>query len=201
MGNTVEKIYLHWSGTSYNWNEKGHYHTVITGDGVAHHLTPYHTSLSQHTYERNHNSIAIALACMGGDGWISFPPTKKQIEMMCAEVAAIIKQLKWPIEKIDIKHVLTHAEAAANRDYPIEIAKKVSEWSLPISLPQEREYRRIANSYGLPHENYGPLDWFDDWPTGFCERWDLWQLTPKDPGGKGGFILRDKIRWYFKNSK
>jgi hypothetical protein len=91
---------------------------------------------------------------------------------------------------------MTHAEAAANRDFPLEKAKLVSEWKWPSSTPQVEDYVRKARELGMPHENYGPFSWFDSWPGGFAERWDLWQLKPSDTEGKGGFILRDKIKKY-----
>jgi hypothetical protein len=32
------KIYLHWTATAYDWIRPGHYHSIITGDGLVHRL-------------------------------------------------------------------------------------------------------------------------------------------------------------------
>jgi hypothetical protein len=198
MAQTIRKIYLHWSATHYNWADSGHYHTVILGSGQVKRLTGYEQPLTKHTFARNANSIAICLACMGGRGWADYPPTPKQIESLCKEVALLAVRLGWKSDEITVKRVLTHAEAAANRDYPIDTARKVSGWSLPTSTPQGKIYSVKARSLGLPHENYGPAYWQDGWPGGFVERWDLWQLKASDAPGSGGGILRQKIREYLK---
>lgn len=179
------KIYLHWSATHYSWVKPGHYHTVILGDGTVKHLTGYDRPLAAHTYRRNKDSVAIAIACMGEGGWPDYPPTPIQIENLCKEVAQLAFQLGWKPEDISIYRVLTHAEAAANRDFPIEKARAAAGVG---------EAEAIA--LGLPHDNYGPSSWFDGWPGGTAERWDLWQLKPNDRPGEGGFILREKIKAY-----
>lgn len=198
MAQTIHKIYLHWSATHYNWATPGHYHTVILGSGQVKRLTGYEQPLSGHTFARNANSIAICLACMGGRGWADFPPTSKQIDSLCKEVALLAVRLGWKSDDITVKRVLTHAEAAANRDYSIAIARQVSGWSLPTSTPQGNAYSLKARRLGLPHENYGPAYWNDGWPGGFVERWDLWQLKASDAPGSGGGLLRLKIREYLK---
>jgi hypothetical protein len=196
MGQNIKKIYLHWTATDYYWAEPGHYHTVILGNGAVKHLTGYDQPLKEHTAGRNEESVSIAISCMGDSGWEDYPPTNIQIENMCKEAAQLAFKLGWKPEEITINRVMTHAEAAANRDFPLEKAQLVSEWKLPSSTPQADEYVRKARELGMPHENYGPFSWFDSWPGGFAERWDLWQLKPSDPEGKGGFILRDKIKKY-----
>ncbi|MEB3333293.1 MAG: N-acetylmuramoyl-L-alanine amidase [Synechococcaceae cyanobacterium] len=123
------KIYLHWSATPYGWVQPGHYHSIITGDGVLHRLHDYNIDLPAHTYRRNANSVGLACACMGGtDPW-STPPTQKQLQEMCAEVARLIRQWDWKESDISVVNIMTHAEAAANRDG----------W--------------------VAHENYGPQAW------------------------------------------
>lgn len=193
------KIYLHWSATPYDWKQPGHYHTIVTGDGTVHKLHSYDDNLSAHTYNRNYNSISLAIACMGGNNyWKEYPPTEKQIEALCREAALVAKKFRYTVEDITVKNIMTHAEAAANRDYPIEKAKLVSGWRLPASKTMEIEYLKKAESYGLPHENYGPSSWHDGWPGGFVDRWDLWQLKSTDKGGVGGFLLRKKIKQYME---
>jgi len=184
--NLVRKIYLHWSGTHPNWKEKGSYHVVVTGDGKVHKLHPYTTALRAHTFARNENAVAFSLACMGGKGWSEYPPTKVQIEAMCLEVARLVKSLGWPAEKIDSKRIMTHAEAAALRDYPLSVVKAVG------TSPAR------ALAAGLPHENYGLIGWFDGWPSGTAERVDLYKLKENQPNGVGGDLLRQKILSYYE---
>ncbi|MBD2041852.1 peptidoglycan recognition family protein [Microcoleus sp. FACHB-672] len=195
MAQIIKKIYLHWTATPYDWAQPGHYHTVILGNGTVKHLTGYDQALNYHTAGRNLESVALAVSCMGTAGWTS-PPTAIQIENMCKETAQLAFKLGWQPEDINIYRVMTHAEAAANRDCPIEKAKQVSGLRFPTSTPQAEEYMEKARQLGLPHENYGPSSWFDGWPGGFVERWDLWQLKPSDREGEGGLILRNKIKNY-----
>lgn len=123
------KIYLHWSATPYGWVQPGHYHSIITGDGVLHRMHDYNIDLPAHTYRRNTNSVGLACACMGGaDPW-STPPTQQQLQQMCAEVARLIRQWGWTESDISVANIMTHAEAAANKDG----------W--------------------VAHENYGPQAW------------------------------------------
>ena len=196
MAQNIKKIYLHWSATHYDWAEPGHYHTVVSGNGSVKRLTGYDQPLSAHTASRNQESVALCIACMGGRGWQDFPPTAVQIENLCKEVALLALKLGWKPDDITPYRVLTHAEAAANRDFPIEKVRQVSGWNPPTSTPQGNDYLAKARKLGLPHENYGPATWFDRWPGGFVERWDLWQLKPGDQEGEGGLIVRNKIKKY-----
>ena len=186
----IEKIYLHWSATPYSWAEPGHYHTVITGDGAVHHLTDYHQPLHAHTYARNHDSIGIAIACMGNGGFRDCPPKEIQLDALAKECAKVAKGLGWPADATKLKRlIMTHAECAANRDFPLEKA---------LELRANGNSEAYAHSIGLPHDNYGPSYWGDGWPGGPVERWDLWQLRPSDKGGAGGFEMRDRIAAWMK---
>ena len=71
--------------------------------------------LPAHTYGRNRNSVALSCACMGGvpDPWTQ-PPTESQLNSLCAEAAAVA--WGWGAEQITVERVMTHAEAASNRD-------------------------------------------------------------------------------------
>ena len=179
------KFYFHWTATPYNWRESGHYHTIVTGDGRVHHLHSHSEDLPAHTYNRNYNSIAYAIACMGGTNyWKEYPPTKIQIENMCKDAAESALKIGYKSEDVTIKNFMTHAEAAANRDFDKDIVKKYGNSA------------SAAKNAGLPHDNYGPMNWHDGWPGGTAERWDLWQLAPSDKGGIGGFLLRKKIKQY-----
>ena len=110
-------LYLHWTATGYNWIRPGHYHAIIGGDGRVHRLHAYSVDLSAHTYARNSNSVALACACMGGipDPWTQ-PPTPPQLQALCEEAAAIAGSWGWSAADITIRTVMTHAEAASNRD-------------------------------------------------------------------------------------
>jgi hypothetical protein len=54
---------------------------------------------------------------MGGrpDPW-SIPPTEAQLEAMCREAARVARSWGWSEADITIEQVMTHAEAASNRD-------------------------------------------------------------------------------------
>ncbi|MDW8200149.1 MAG: hypothetical protein RML75_02920, partial [Cyanobacteriota bacterium SKYGB_h_bin112] len=200
MAQPITKIYLHWSATDYNWASPGTYHTVVQGNGAVRRLAGYDQPLHGHTHGRNSHAVSLCLACMGGDGWSSYPPRREQIDSLCREVANLAYRLGWTPEHVSIQRILTQAEAAANRDFPLEAARQVSGWSKPTSTVQAEEYSRRARLLGLPHENFGPTAWFDDWPTGYQERWGLWQLSPSDRPGEGGFRLRDMIRQYLQQA-
>ncbi|QNG27742.1 N-acetylmuramoyl-L-alanine amidase [Synechococcus sp. HK01-R] len=123
-------IYLHWTATGYDWIRPGHYHVIIGGDGRVHRLHATSVDLPAHTWARNSNAVALSCACMGGqpDPW-TLPPTPSQLESLCAETAAIATSWGWSTEDITIQRVMTHAEAASNKDGR------------------------------LMHDNYGPVVW------------------------------------------
>lgn len=123
-------IYLHWAATSYSWVRSGIYHTIIGGDGRLHRLHAYSIDLPAHTWRRNSNAVALSCACMGGrpDPW-TLPPTEVQLEALCREAAQVARSWGWSPADIGIERVMTHAEAASNRD---------GQWM---------------------HENYGPVIW------------------------------------------
>ena len=123
-------IYLHWTATGYDWIRPGRYHSIIGGDGRVHRLHSYSVDLPAHTYGRNRSSIALSCACMGGipDPWTQ-PPTTAQLNSLCAETASIARDWGWREADITIQSVMTHAEAASNRD------------------------GRVM------HDNYGPMIW------------------------------------------
>jgi len=110
-------IYLHWAATPYTWVRSGLYHSIISGEGVVHRLHSYAADLPAHTWRRNANAVALSCACMGGqpDPW-TIPPTKPQLEALCQEAAAVARSWGWSAEQITIQRLMTHAEAAANRD-------------------------------------------------------------------------------------
>lgn len=123
-------IYLHWAATPYSWVRSGLYHSIISGDGRVQRLHSYTVDLPAHTWRRNSNAIALSCACMGGrpDPW-TIPPTPVQLEALCQEAARVARSWGWGAGDITIQRLMTHAEAAANRD--------------------GRQ----------PHDNYGPVIW------------------------------------------
>ena len=123
-------IYLHWAATPYTWVRSGLYHSIINGEGHVHRLHAYSVDLPAHTWRRNSNAVALSCACMGGrpDPWL-IPPTAAQLESLCQEAAAIARHWGWSAADITIQRLMTHAEAASNRD------------------------GRIL------HDNYGPVIW------------------------------------------
>jgi hypothetical protein len=86
--------------------------------------------LPAHTWRRNSNAVALCCACMGGrpDPW-TIPPTEAQLEALCGETARLARSWGWSAAEITIQRVMTHAEAASNRD---------GRWL---------------------HDNYGPVIW------------------------------------------
>lgn len=188
---SLDKIYLHWTATNYEWAEPGHYHIVINHEGEAKRLHSNNITLP-HTFARNKNAVGIAIACMGGKVWKDFPPTALQIEALCVVTARVAKSLGYAKEDVTIKNIMTHAEAAALRDFPAALAQKVSN-KRPMSSAQANEFDKEAVALGMPHCNYGPTVWFDGWPGGYAERWDLAQLKQSDKMGIGGFRLRQRI--------
>jgi hypothetical protein len=98
-------IYLHWAATPYTWLRSRVYHTIVSGSGTIHRLHSYSVDLPAHTWRRNSNAIAISCACMGG------------------------QPDPWSSAEITLPRLMTHAEAASNRDGR------------------------------NPHDNYGPVIW------------------------------------------
>ena len=112
------KIFLHWTGGGYNFKSKGSYHSIIQGDGSVYKAHPYdqRTGVS-HTYLRNSSGIGMSIAAMGGnpDYW-SVPVKDIQVEALAKEIANVAKAWGWSPDDINIKNVMTHAEAASGKD-------------------------------------------------------------------------------------
>ena len=126
-GNLNKQIYLHWTASGYSW-PRGPYHTTVQGDGSLVKNVPYdqHTA---HTYYRNTGNVGLAVAAMKNYDWNNYAPKPKQLESMMAEAANVAKTWGWKPGDINIKRVMTHAEAASNKDGR------------------------------TPHDNYGPTWW------------------------------------------
>ena len=126
-----KQIYLHWTAGSYSSIPRGSYHSIITGDGKVNNVIPY-AQKGEHTYGRNTSSVGLSVAAMAGASVSNFgssPVKPIQYQKMSEEVAKIAKAWGWSSSDINIKNVMTHAEAGSNKD-----GKKM-------------------------HDNYGPASW------------------------------------------
>lgn len=202
----IENIYLHWTATPYQWggfetNGDPAYHRIYDDKGASKTIQPFTKPLNAHTYGRNHNSIALSLCCMDPhNGEWSVPPTEAQLHYITKDCAIEALKLKWDAENLQFK-IMTHAEAAANRDFPINIVEKYSFEGVTRNggrFYPSSNWDRAARSDGLPHANYGPSKWPDKWPTGDCYRWDLAKLRESDKMGIGGHELRQRIAEWMK---
>jgi len=126
-GNLNKQIYLHWTAGSYN-HKAGPYHATVQGSGKIYRHLPY-TARTGHTYNRNSGNVGLSAATMGGRAWVDYPPKETQIDAMMLEAANIAKKWGWKPSDVNIKRVMTHAEAGSNKDG-----------------------RRM-------HDNYGPVAW------------------------------------------
>ncbi len=160
------KVYYHWSAGHYD-QFFSDYHLNIGKDGSVFASTNDFSAKKSHTYCRNNGAIAIAAGCAynakSANDLGPEPPTAMQIEAMAQITAVLSKALSIPI---DIKHFLTHAEAADNMD------------------GCDPGYE----DNGYPQGKYGPQN--------SVERWDLWVIKQGDTPGTGGDILRGKGVWY-----
>ena len=113
-GNLNKQIYLHWVASTHTWRQ-GPYHTTVQGDGSLYKNKPYdqHTN---HTYGRNTGNVGLSIAAMKEWNWERYGPTKPQLEALTAEAASIAKKWGWKPSDVTIKRVMTHAEAASNKD-------------------------------------------------------------------------------------
>ena len=112
------KIFLHWTGGGYNFKSKGSHHSIIQGDGSVYKAHPYdQRSGVAHTYLRNSSGIGMSIAAMGGnpDYW-SVPVKDVQVDALAKEIANVGKAWGWSPSDINIKNVMTHAEAASGKD-------------------------------------------------------------------------------------
>lgn len=118
------KLYCHWTGGHYGQHFDD-YHISIDADGSLYVSTDNMSELKAHTWHRNTGAIGIAMACaynsfLGSHADLGpEPPTAAQIESMAQVVCVLADALDLTI---DLQRVMTHAEAADNKDglYPHE---------------------------------------------------------------------------------
>ena len=164
------KIYLHWTAGHYH-QKFDDYHVNIDKDGRIFVSTDDLSEVLAHTWRRNSGSVGITLDCCAGatsDDLGSEPPTLKQIESM-AQCIQVVADALWLT--IDMKHVMTHGEAADNVDG--------------------------LNA----HEDYGPQSTVERWDLQFLGTDESQEYTTDyDDPSTGGNVLRGKALWY-KNQK
>jgi hypothetical protein len=111
------KIFLHWTAGGGNFKQSGKYHSIVQGDGSIYRAHPYdQRSGVAHTYLRNGEGIGMALAAMAGSAGNYVWPSGKQISAMSGEIADIAKKRGWKESDINVKNIMTHAEAASGKD-------------------------------------------------------------------------------------
>ena len=164
------KIYLHWTAGHYH-QKFDDYHVNIDQDGRIFVSTDDLSDVLAHTWRRNSGSVGITLDCCAGatsEDLGDEPPTAKQIEAM-AQCIQVVADALWLT--IDMKHVMTHGEAADNVDG--------------------------LNA----HEDYGPQSIVERWDLQFLgtDESPVYTADYDDPA-TGGNVLRGKALWY-KNQK
>ena len=164
------KIYLHWTAGHYH-QKFDDYHVNIDKDGRIFVSTNDLSDVLAHTWRRNSGSVGITLDCCAGatsEDLGDEPPTAKQIESM-AQCIQVVADALWLT--IDMKHVMTHGEAADNVDG--------------------------LNA----HEDYGPQSTVERWDLQFLgtDESPVYTADYDDPA-TGGNVLRGKALWY-KNQK
>jgi hypothetical protein len=163
----IDHIYLHWSAGHYNQSHTDKYHICIDKDGTMYTDVDLFTEHRDHTYMRNSRAIGITLnGCFDAinpSNMGTEPPTKQQIYALSWLVALLCVQIGIPL---DIQHVMTHAEAADNKD------------GMDLCYDDPTPY---------PNNTYGP--------DSTCERWDLWVLRENEQPWSGGDNIRGNARY------
>lgn len=163
----IDHIYLHWSAGHYNQSHTDKYHICIDKDGKMYTDVDLFTEHRDHTYMRNSRAIGITLnGCFDAinpSNMGTEPPTEQQIYALSWLVALLCVQIGIPL---DIQHVMTHAEAADNKD------------GMDLCYDDPTPY---------PNNTYGP--------DSTCERWDLWVLRENEQPWSGGDNIRGNARY------
>lgn len=165
----IDKVYCHWTGVGYGKVNFPSYHLVIDKNGELY-VPDYDLTIKRsHTWLRNSRAIGISLACCGNDSRDenylgAEPPTEAQLNMLAQCVAVACINIGIPL---DLQHVMTHAEAADNKD------------GADIYYP---DYT------GYPNNTHGP--------DSSVERWDLLVLRNGEERWSGGDQIRGNARFY-----
>lgn len=111
------KIFLHWTAGGGNFKQHGKYHSIVQGDGSIYRAHPYdQRSGVAHTYLRNGQGIGLSVAAMAGSAGNYQWPSGKQISSLSGEIADIAKKRGWSASDVNVKNIMTHAEAASGKD-------------------------------------------------------------------------------------
>lgn len=140
----LDKIYLHWSASSYNYIADD-YHFSIDGNGFVHYMNPLTDTLSA-TWRRNTNSISISIMCCADAVCYSedaidfgkYPPTIYQVQAMAKLVCVLCEELDLDIVP---EVVMTHAEAADIDGYGINDGDPDLRWDLLKLIDSDGEIK------------------------------------------------------------
>lgn len=165
MGRDV-KMYLHWTAGRYTqfWDD---YVVQIDYDGKIY--VPDDTSFADTlagTWRRNTAAINVAiLGCLNANtkSLGNYAPTAAQLETLYQVVDTIAEGFDLTI---DIRHVMTHGEAADNED----------DW--------------------YAHDPYGPKSTVERWDLEYLGTNESPKYDPYDTMHRGGTIIRAKASWY-----
>lgn len=109
------KIYMHWTAGLYD-QLFSDYHILITGTGQVF-VSGDLSVKKKATYMRNTGSISVALCCAyeaeNEHNLGQYPPTEMQLVALAQVVCVLADALDLTI---DLNRVMTHAEAAKNKD-------------------------------------------------------------------------------------
>ena len=170
-GQPGNKMFIHWVASGYTYKGHGFYHSIVQGDGSVYQAHPYSQKQGVgHTHLRTSQGIGISAACLGGgspSNFGSFPPKEQQLQGLAKEIANVAKSWGWGPSDINIKNVMTHAEAASGLDG---------------QLPG--------------NDNYGPFVSPQTGRKGDYAKWDWIRLRNNDEDGTGGDKLRAMARGY-----
>ena len=205
-----KKIVLHWSGSPTGRNDVSpSYSYEITGDGTIHQGLG-----NAHTWNRNAQDgyFGLSVSCCGptvpwtyynnnnggnhvddiyGKNSFSNYMLPIQLDTMVELAAKLAYENQIPI---DINHIMTHAEAASLRDFPLKDVETVSEYNSSCTESGGGSADQKATSLGMPSCNYGPSQWHDNWPGGSTVRLDFW-----DAGNDLRRRIREKYQEKYSN--
>ena len=171
---TKGKIFLHWSAGAGSTPHPDKYHTTILSDGSKVQQTPYTQFRTDkgHTAYRNSEGVGLAVAAMANWNWATLTP--EIIDALTTEAATVAKQMGYSKNMINVKNVMTHAEAASGID-----------GGLSKHTPPMKGAKKDP-------DNYGPVMWGGD-----GTRSDFLDLNKADYNagkGSGGPKLRAMIK-------
>ena len=112
------KVFLHWAGSKYSGANEA-YHATIQGDGSVSKTRDYNQVGGGHTHLRNTQGIGISLAAMYNatdKNFGAYPVKQIQYDGMAKLVADIATSRGWSPSDINVRNVMTHAEAASGKD-------------------------------------------------------------------------------------